>query len=319
VSDVSELVRDASATVGLVKPSCSISALCVLIFAVGNGCLSKSVVTQPQMTVDVVDDHGKPLESAEVRYYRWSNPHHRLDGEADLATDPSGQAAFARTETTEKVFPLCMHGVPEHHISVCVKKKGHRTVVFELESPSSATAVSVALHPGETVECDFEKLRFPSGKERTDIRATNVSGPVELEPTPKGGASASATPPTSASRAAAPSARWATGPALSVTEARKMLRTSTVTVWGYVSKIYTCPPCPPGAMCKPCMGDNIVLSEQDKKLDSYTLTGSDLVVFTKDPEALKLGARVVLEVRRPSESAGGKDTGEAHLVRIVSQ
>jgi len=281
-----------------VKPSRHILLLCLLIFAVGNGCLSRSVVTQPQMTVDVVDDAGRPLELAEVRYYRWSNPHHRLDGEANQATDSAGQAAFAKTEASERVFPLCMHGVPEHHIKVCVQKKGHRTVVFDLDSPSSSTTVSVPLRAGESVECEFDDVRFPNGKERADIRAANVSQPFELTPAP---------PPSTAASGMASSA-------VSVTEAKKNLRAYPLTVWGFVSKIYTCPPCPAGAQCKPCMRDNIVLSEQDKKLESYTLADGDIIVFTKAPQRFQLGARVVLEVK-PS---GAGHSGEVDLVRIVS-
>lgn len=36
---------------------------------------------------------------------------------------------------------------------------------------------------------------------------------------------------------------------------------------GYVAGIYACPPCPQGAMCKPCMRDNIVISEKKKNLN----------------------------------------------------
>lgn len=28
---------------------------------------------------------------------------------------------------------------------------------------------------------------------------------------------------------------------------------------GYVMDLYKCPPCPPGAMCKPCIPDNITI------------------------------------------------------------
>ena len=30
---------------------------------------------------------------------------------------------------------------------------------------------------------------------------------------------------------------------------------------GYVLDIYKCPPCPPGAMCKPCIPDNVVITD----------------------------------------------------------
>jgi hypothetical protein len=30
---------------------------------------------------------------------------------------------------------------------------------------------------------------------------------------------------------------------------------------GYVVEKYACPPCPPGAMCKPCMGDSVPIAD----------------------------------------------------------
>ncbi len=30
---------------------------------------------------------------------------------------------------------------------------------------------------------------------------------------------------------------------------------------GYVVKKYACPPCPAGAMCKPCMGDSVTIAD----------------------------------------------------------
>ena len=41
---------------------------------------------------------------------------------------------------------------------------------------------------------------------------------------------------------------------------------------------YTCPPCPPGMQCKPCIGDHVLVSDEasDKK--------KTLTVLAKDPE-----------------------------------
>jgi hypothetical protein len=60
---------------------------------------------------------------------------------------------------------------------------------------------------------------------------------------------------------------------------------------GYVAKIFSCPSCPPGASCKPCMGDNIVISEQKITLDLYTLTDSELNIFVSNPKQFKLGMK----------------------------
>jgi len=69
------------------------------------------------------------------------------------------------------------------------------------------------------------------------------------------------------------------------------------TVEGYIVKIYACPPCPAGAMCKPCMGDNIVISDEDKALDTYSLTDKDLIVFTDKAKDFTLGKRYSFTVR----------------------
>ena len=50
----------------------------------------------------------------------------------------------------------------------------------------------------------------------------------------------------------------------------------------YVVFIYQCLPCPEDAQCKPCMRDNIVISEENKKLTGYYLNSSDLVIYTSN-------------------------------------
>ena len=60
-------------------------------------------------------------------------------------------------------------------------------------------------------------------------------------------------------------------------------------VEGYVVKIYTCPPCPRGAMCKPCMRDNIVVSEKNELLDVYYLSASEIIIFCENPKQFQLG------------------------------
>lgn len=62
-----------------------------------------------------------------------------------------------------------------------------------------------------------------------------------------------------------------------------------VDVVGHVASIYACPPCPEGAVCKPCIGDHVVLSDTRKALTQ--LADDDVVVFMGDPHQLKLGDR----------------------------
>ena len=60
---------------------------------------------------------------------------------------------------------------------------------------------------------------------------------------------------------------------------------------GYVAKIYECPACPEGALCKPCMGANIVIAHEQKELGNYALGEKDLIVFVDDPKSFELGKK----------------------------
>jgi hypothetical protein len=58
-------------------------------------------------------------------------------------------------------------------------------------------------------------------------------------------------------------------------------------VEGYVAKVFTCPPCPAGAECMPCMPENIVISEELKTIEAYTsITSSEMLIFVQNPEQL---------------------------------
>jgi len=68
---------------------------------------------------------------------------------------------------------------------------------------------------------------------------------------------------------------------------------------GYVVKIYTCPSCPPGAYCEPCMGDNIVISENNKMIiESYSdITEKELFIFAENPQQFELGRYYSFSIR----------------------
>ncbi len=81
------------------------------------------------------------------------------------------------------------------------------------------------------------------------------------------------------------------------------LNSGTYNTEGYVVKKYECPPCPRGAMCKPCMEDNIVISETNKILDTYSLASDEMIIFVKDPNQFELGKRYSFSVNvRQSKS-----------------
>lgn len=62
----------------------------------------------------------------------------------------------------------------------------------------------------------------------------------------------------------------------------------TYTVEGYVAKIYECPECPEGAVCKPCMPPNIIISDRKSQFAQYALTDSELIVFADQAQVDEL-------------------------------
>jgi hypothetical protein len=80
------------------------------------------------------------------------------------------------------------------------------------------------------------------------------------------------------------------GPSISDLNAKRPT-SGRFTLLGYVSKVYLCPPCPQGAQCKPCMGDNIVLSDAPRRIDSYGEMGAGDVIVFGDRAAIEADVR----------------------------
>ncbi len=87
-------------------------------------------------------------------------------------------------------------------------------------------------------------------------------------------------------------------------------------IQGYVTLKSTCPPCPKGAMCKPCLYDgNIVVSEKNEPRELYNdLKDIDLVVFTKQAETFKLGQHYWFRVHILSTKSTGQEINDVELI-----
>jgi hypothetical protein len=85
-------------------------------------------------------------------------------------------------------------------------------------------------------------------------------------------------------------------------------------VSGYIAKQYKCSPCPQEAICKPCMGNNVLLSEADELLQTYPSTGNYLVIFTDEPEKLSLGKPYLLKVEVLQTNTTGYQLQDLRLV-----
>jgi len=73
--------------------------------------------------------------------------------------------------------------------------------------------------------------------------------------------------------------------------------TGEFTTEGYVVKIYTCPICPEGYQCKPCMRNNLVISENNQLLANYALTSKELIIFTDNVQPFELGQKYKFTVK----------------------
>ncbi len=85
-------------------------------------------------------------------------------------------------------------------------------------------------------------------------------------------------------------------------------------VKGYVVKKYTCLSCPKGAMCKPCMEDNIVISDDSKRLKNYDLTVDQLILFIDDVKKLKLGKKYRFLIQIKNVRSVDEDFNNAKVI-----
>lgn len=148
------------------------------------GCIPvpRNSVRLPDLTVEVQDEHGAPLQGVSVRLATGSHPHAQWHDELFMTSDHEGRVSVSKKEEWEVVFPLLMHGVPYYYWTLCVEKPGFQTVVQEVETKQSAAQVSVVLLPGEAGPPCEDAWRWPRGGEvNVEDRATAESDRV---PTP---------------------------------------------------------------------------------------------------------------------------------------
>jgi len=83
-------------------------------------------------------------------------------------------------------------------------------------------------------------------------------------------------------------------------------------VVAFVIQTYKCPPCPPNAMCKPCLGDHIVVTDNIDKKDPALI--KRLRIFTDKPEQFKLKKKYSFTVRTRGKTASGHALEEVDLI-----
>lgn len=85
-------------------------------------------------------------------------------------------------------------------------------------------------------------------------------------------------------------------------------------VKGQIIKIYTCPPCPRGAMCGICMEDNIVISEDNEIIEKYDLTEKRLLIFADSPKQFELGKEYIFSIRITNHKSTNEPINDIELV-----
>ncbi len=81
---------------------------------------------------------------------------------------------------------------------------------------------------------------------------------------------------------------------------------------GYVIDIYKCPPCPPGAMCKPCIPDNIVVTDNIDEKDFSKI--KRLRISTEKPEQFELKKKYTFTVKVKGNVPPGRAIQDVDLI-----
>lgn len=83
---------------------------------------------------------------------------------------------------------------------------------------------------------------------------------------------------------------------------------------GYIVKTYTCPPCPAEAECKPCMRNNIVISEYGERINSYSLPDTAMILFTDDPKQFAFGTKYNFWIRILDSSTTNEPINDVEIL-----
>jgi hypothetical protein len=84
----------------------------------------------------------------------------------------------------------------------------------------------------------------------------------------------------------------------------------------FIIQTYKCPPCPKGAMCKPCIGDYIVLS--DKVDEQVPEQIKRLRVFTDKPDQFEMKKKYSFILKVKGKIAPGHPIEEVELISFDS-
>ena len=82
---------------------------------------------------------------------------------------------------------------------------------------------------------------------------------------------------------------------------------------GCVIESYKCPVCPRGAMCKPCIGDHVVITDNVDEKDPALI--KRLWIFNGKPEQFELKKRYLFLVKVRGQIRKGQGVEQVELIR----
>ena len=86
----------------------------------------------------------------------------------------------------------------------------------------------------------------------------------------------------------------------------------TFIVVAFVIQTYKCPPCPPNAMCKPCIGDHLVVTDNVDEKDPVRI--QRLRIFTDKPEQFELKKKYSFTVKVRGKVPSGRAIQDVDLI-----
>jgi hypothetical protein len=103
---------------------------------------------------------------------------------------------------------------------------------------------------------------------------------------------------------------------LKISEIKKLKpATGVFTTQGFVVHTYVCPPCPPNTLCKPCMGNHLVISEENRLWKDYSLMDNqNLIIFTKDSKQFMKGEKYDFKIQITDRKSTGEPLNDVQLI-----
>lgn len=91
-------------------------------------------------------------------------------------------------------------------------------------------------------------------------------------------------------------------------------------VVAFVVGSFECPPCPEGAQCEPCPPDAVYVADKptSSPLTFDRLTGTELVLGTKRPSALRFGGRYRFTFELTTMKTSGRAINDLSLIEAQS-